>query len=58
MFGEAVTQFGDKVTDMACLSDDLDARTFSQPTGQSFEQRLRARLDDIRKVKSKSVAES
>jgi replication-associated recombination protein RarA len=51
-------KFGDKVTDMTCLPDNLDAPTYYQPTDQSFEQRLCARLDEIRKLKSKSVAES
>jgi putative ATPase len=51
-------KFGDRVTDMTCLPDNLAARTYYQPTDQSFEQRLRARLDEIRKLKSKSVAES
>jgi putative ATPase len=49
-------KFGDKVTDMTCLPDNLDAPTYYQPTDQSFEQRLCARLDEIRKLKSKSVA--
>jgi putative ATPase len=50
--------FDDKVTDMTCLPDNLAARTYYQPTDQGFEQRLRARLDEIRKLKSKSVSES
>ena len=47
--------FDDKVTDMTCLPDNLAARTYYQPTDQGFEQRLRARLDEIRKTKSKSA---
>jgi putative ATPase len=50
--------FDDKVTDMTCLTDKLAAPTYYQPTDQGFEQRLRARLDEIRKLKSKSVSES
>jgi putative ATPase len=45
--------FEEKVTDMTCLPDNLADRTYYKPTDQGFEQRLRARLDDIRKLKSK-----
>ena len=44
--------FDDKVTDMTCLPDNLADRTYYKPTDQGFEQRLRARLDEIRKLKS------
>ena len=50
--------FDDKVTDMTSLPDNFAARAYYQPTDQGFEQRLRARLDEIRKLKSKSVSES
>lgn len=43
---------------MTCLPDSFDAPTYYQPTDQSFEQCLRARFDEIRKLKYKSVAES
>jgi putative ATPase len=46
--------FDEKVTDMTCLPDNLSNRTYYKPTDQGFEQRLRARLDEIRKVKSRS----
>src|ERR1700747_2339265 len=46
--------FDDKVTDMTCLPDNLAGRTYYQPTDQCFEQRLRLRLDEIRKIKSRS----
>lgn len=39
-------------------TDNLAARTYNQPTDQGFEQHLRARFDEIRKLKSKSVSES
>jgi len=45
--------FDDKVTDMTCLPDNLSSRTYYKPTDQGFEQRLRTRMDDIRKIKSK-----
>jgi putative ATPase len=43
----------DKVTGMQCLPDNLAGRAYYQPTDQGFEQRLRQRLDEIRKIKSR-----
>jgi len=43
--------FDEKVTDMSCLPDNLAGRTYYKPTDQGFEQRLRARLDEIRKIR-------
>lgn len=54
-FRDIETQLEDKVTDM---TDNLAARTYNQPTDEGFEQHLRARFDEIRKLKSKSVSES
>jgi len=48
--------FDEKVTDMTCLPDNLVGRTYYKPTDQGFEQRLRARLEEIRKVKSRSAS--
>jgi putative ATPase len=48
--------FDEKVTDMTCLPDNLSDRTYYKPTDQGFEQRLRARLEEIRKVKSRSTS--
>jgi putative ATPase len=48
-------EYEDKVTDMQCLPDNLAGRTYYQPTDQGFEQRLRQRLEDIRKIKSRGV---
>jgi putative ATPase len=48
--------FEEKVTDMTCLPDNLAGRTWYKPTDQGFEQRLRARLEEIRKVKSRSAS--
>ncbi|HWY08646.1 MAG TPA: replication-associated recombination protein A [Candidatus Acidoferrales bacterium] len=48
--------FDDKVTDMTCLPDNLSSRTYYKPTDQGFEQRLRQRLDEIRKIKSRSTS--
>jgi putative ATPase len=48
--------FEEKLTDMTCLPDNLAARAYYKPTDQGFEQRLRARLEEIRKLKSRSVS--
>jgi putative ATPase len=48
--------FDEKLTDMTCLPDNLANRTYYKPTDQGFEQRLRARLEEIRKVKSRSAS--
>jgi putative ATPase len=50
--------FDEKVTDMPCLPDNLAGRTYYHPTDQGFEQRLRLRLDEIRKLKSKTARET
>jgi len=47
--------YDDKLTDMSCLPDNLANRTYYSPTDQGFEQRLRSRLDEIRKLKSRSI---
>ncbi len=41
----------DKVTDMQCLPDNLAGRAYYHPTDQGFEQRLRQRLNEIRKIR-------
>ncbi len=43
----------EKVTDMACLPENLAGRTYFRPTDQGFEQRLRQRLEEIRKIRSR-----
>ena len=45
--------FDEKVTDMSCLPENLAGRSWYKPTDQGFENRLRARLDEIRKLKSR-----
>ena len=47
--------YDDKLTDMPCLPDNLAGRSYYHPTDQGFEQRLRLRLDEIRKLKSPKV---
>jgi putative ATPase len=46
--------YEEKVTNMSCLPDNLAGRSYYQPTDQGFEQRIRQRLEDIRKIKSRS----
>lgn len=48
--------FDEKVTDMTCLPDNLATHTYYKPTDQGFEQRLRTRLEEIRKVKSRTAS--
>jgi putative ATPase len=48
--------FDERVTDMTCLPGNLAGRNYYKPTDQGFEQRLRARLDEIRKLKSRSTS--
>jgi putative ATPase len=48
--------FDEKVTDMTCLPDNLANRTYYKPTDQGFEQRLGARLDEIRKLRSRTTS--
>jgi putative ATPase len=42
----------DKLTGMTCLPDSLADRKYYQPTDQGFEQRLRQRLVEIRRIQS------
>jgi len=48
--------YEEKVTNMPCLPDNLAGRSWYKPTDQGFEQRLGTRLDEIRKIKSRSAA--
>jgi putative ATPase len=48
--------YEEKVTDMQCLPDNLAGRSWYKPTDQGFEARLRARLDEIRKIKSRGAS--
>jgi putative ATPase len=50
--------FEEKVTDMTCLPDNLAGRSYYKPTDQGFELRLRARLEEIRNIKSRSASRS
>ena len=48
--------FEKKVTDMSCLPENLSGRSWYKPTDQGFEARLRARLDEIRRLKSRGAS--
>ncbi|MBZ5540610.1 MAG: replication-associated recombination protein A [Acidobacteriia bacterium] len=50
--------FEEKVTDMTCLPDNLRGKSYYKPTDQGFEQRLRARLEEIRKIRARGKASS
>ncbi len=41
----------EKVAAMDCLPESLAGRTYYRPTNQGFEQRLRQRLEEIRRIK-------
>jgi putative ATPase len=50
--------YQEKVTDMQCLPDNLAGRVWYQPTDQGFELRLRARLAEIRQLKTRAAPQS
>ncbi|MGO9649566.1 MAG: replication-associated recombination protein A [Terriglobales bacterium] len=46
----------DKVADMQCLPDNLRDRTYYHPTGEGVEKRIRERLEEVRKMRSRKDA--
>jgi len=48
----------EKVADMTCLPESLAGKTYYRPTDQGFEARLRQRMEEIRKIKSKNNSAS
>jgi putative ATPase len=46
----------EKVTDMTCLPESLAGRSYYKPTDQGFEARIRQRMEEIRRIKSKPRA--
>jgi len=44
--------YDEKVTDMSCLPDAVAERKFYDPTDQGFEQRLRQRMEEIKRLKA------
>jgi putative ATPase len=49
---EYAHDYDEKITSMTCLPDSLAGRTYYHPTDQGFEQRLRQRLEEIRKLRN------
>jgi putative ATPase len=45
----------DKTTDMTYLPESLLGRRYYQPTDQGFEERLRKRMEEIRRIKTKGI---
>ncbi len=43
----------DKVADMQCLPDNLRDRSYYQPTNEGVEKRIRERLEEIKKKRSR-----
>ncbi len=44
-----------KITDMPCLPESLSDRTYYRPTDKGFEQRLREKLEEIRRIKKRET---
>ena len=42
--------YEEKLTDMPCLPESLRDRNYYRPTDQGFEQRLRERIEEIRRI--------
>jgi putative ATPase len=47
----------EKVADMDCLPESLAGRRYYQPTMEGFEQRLRERIEEIRRIRSSENAD-
>jgi putative ATPase len=47
--------YQEKVADMQCLPDNLAGRSWYHPTDQGFEARLRQRMSEIAKIKSRGA---
>jgi putative ATPase len=47
----------DKVADMACLPEGLAGRRYYHPTDQGFEERLRARMEEIMRIRTSEKTE-
>jgi putative ATPase len=45
----------DKVADMQCLPDNLKDRSYYQPTNEGVEKRIRERLEEIKKKRSRKA---
>jgi putative ATPase len=47
----------DKVADMQCLPDNLKDHSYYQPTNEGVEKRIRERLEEIKKMRSRKSSE-
>ena len=47
----------DRVTNMTCLPESLLGRTYYEPTDQGFENRVRQRLEEIRRLQKKPATQ-
>jgi putative ATPase len=45
-------KYEDAVTDMTCLPESLAGRSYYKPTDRGFEQRLRQRMEEIRRIQA------
>jgi len=45
----------EKVADMQCLPDNLRGRTYYQPTNEGVEKRIRERLEEIKRIRSRAT---
>ena len=50
---EYAHDYDEKVTEMQCLPDNLKDRRYYHPTDQGVEKRIRERMEEIRRIKSK-----
>ncbi|HWR16382.1 MAG TPA: replication-associated recombination protein A [Terriglobales bacterium] len=51
---EYAHDYEEKVANMECLPDNLRGRRYYYPTDQGIEKRIRDRMEEIRKIRSKS----
>jgi putative ATPase len=47
--------FESKLTDMQCLPESLKDRRYYQPTSEGVEKRIRERMEEIRKIKTRKL---
>jgi len=45
-------KYEDAITDMTCLPESLAGRSYYKPTDRGFEQRLRQRMEEIRRIQA------
>src|SRR5256884_5548651 len=50
--------FADKVADMQCLPDNLHHRVYYHPTTEGIEKRIRERIEEIKRIRSRASKRS